>query len=212
MPGSVKIGGTFKTVAQPSVKIGGAWKSVSSGFVRIGGAWKQWFSSAIGNYDLIQTINGTGSSGSITFSSIPQTYKHLQIRYVAKNTSSATQINITINGVNSAVYSAHTLLGNGSTITSTSSVSQTSVGLNNSMSSSTMTNALAVGVIDLLDYSSNSKNTTIKAMYGIADDIGRVSLSSGLYNQTNPVTSLTLSCSADNFSSLTRFSIYGLKG
>jgi hypothetical protein len=33
-----------------------------------------------GAYDSIATVSGTGSSGTISFTSIPSTYTHLQIR------------------------------------------------------------------------------------------------------------------------------------
>jgi hypothetical protein len=168
---------------------------------------------AEGDFELIATGFGTGSSGVISFSSIPATYKHLQIRYTAKNSSSATQMNITMNGVTSGVYMRHSLLGNGSAVSSTaSSTSQTSIQLVESMANSTFANAVNAGVIDILDYSSTSKNTTIKALYGMADNLNRLYLSSGLYNQTTAVSSLTLTASADNFAALSRFSLYGIRG
>jgi hypothetical protein len=166
-----------------------------------------------GDYELIATAFGTGSSGVIDFTSIPATYKHLQIRYTAKNSSSATQMNITMNGVTSGVYMRHSLLGNGSAVSSTaSSTSQTAIQLVESMASSTTASAVAAGVIDILDYSSTSKNTTIRALYGMADNINRIYLSSGLYNETTAVSSLTLTASANNFAALSRFSLYGIKG
>ena len=36
------------------------------------------------SFDSIASATGTGSSGTITFSSIPQTYKHLQIRGIGR--------------------------------------------------------------------------------------------------------------------------------
>jgi hypothetical protein len=164
-------------------------------------------------FEHIATANGTGASGVITFSSIPATYKHLQVRYTAKNSSSATQMNITMNGITSGVYIRHSLLGNGSFVTSTaSSTSQTAIQLVESMANSTTANAVNAGVIDILDYSSTSKSTTIRALYGMADNLNRVYLSSGLYNQTTAVSSLTLTASANNFAALSRFSLYGIKG
>jgi hypothetical protein len=168
----------------------------------------------VSDYELIATAFGTGSSGVISFSSIPSDYKHLQVRYTAKNTSTATQINITMNGITSGVYIRHSLFGNGSSVTSNaSSTSQTSIQLvesmNNSSTDSTIYNA---GVIDILDYGSTSKNTTLRALYGMAGTLNRIYLSSGLYNQTTAVSSLTLTASANNFASLSRFSLYGIKG
>jgi hypothetical protein len=165
------------------------------------------------DYELISTAFGTGSSGVIDFTSIPATYKHLQIRYTTKNSSSSTQMNITMNGVTSGVYMRHSLLGTGSAVSSTASLtSQTAIQLFQSMASSTTASAVAAGVIDILDYSSTSKNTTIRALYGMADNINRIYLSSGLYNQTTAVSSLTLTASVNNFAALSRFSLYGIKG
>jgi len=170
-------------------------------------------SGVTGTYELISTAFGTGSSGVIDFTAIPQEYNHLQIRYTAKNSSSATQINITMNGITSGVYIRHSSLGNGSAASSTaSSTSQTAIQLVESMASSTTANAVNAGVIDILDYKDTNKNTTIRAFYGMADNVNRVYISSGLYNQTTAVSSLTLTASANNFASLSRFSLYGIRG
>lgn len=45
MPGSVKVGGAWKTVSAASVKVGGAWKTVSAAYTKVGGTWKQWYSA-----------------------------------------------------------------------------------------------------------------------------------------------------------------------
>jgi hypothetical protein len=165
------------------------------------------------DYELISTAFGTGSSGVITFSSIPQTYKHLQLRYTAKNSSSATQINLTMNGITSGVYMRHSMFGNGSSVqTGASSTSQSSIQLIESMANSTTSNSVNAGIIDFLDYASSTKNTTIKSLCGMADNLNRVYLLSGLYNQTTAVSSITLTASANNFSSLSRFSLYGIEG
>jgi ABC-type glycerol-3-phosphate transport system substrate-binding protein len=163
-------------------------------------------------YELISTAFGTGASGVITFSSIPSTYRHLQIRYTAINTSTATQINITMNGITSGVYARHSLLGNGSTVGSNSAASQTAIQLPDAMTNSTTSTAVNGGIVDVLDYTSTTKNKTLRAFYGMAYNINRVYLSSGLYNQTTPVSSITLTASNGNFTTLSRFSLYGIRG
>lgn len=50
MPGSVKVGGAWKTVAGASVKVGGAWKTVSAAYTKVGGVWKQWLSASAPYY------------------------------------------------------------------------------------------------------------------------------------------------------------------
>jgi len=166
---------------------------------------------AVGSYDLIATANGTGSSGTITFSSILQDYEHLQIRYTAKNSSTAVDINVRMNGATGSVYARHSLLGNGSTASSTAVTSQTSIPMVDSMASSTTTGLTSAGVIDILDYKNTSKNTTLRALYGQTGNINRVFLTSGLYNATTAVTSLDFITASGNFATVTRFSLYGIR-
>jgi hypothetical protein len=165
----------------------------------------------LGAYELISTAFGTGSSGVITFSSIPSDYKHLQIRYTAKNSSTANRMNLTMNGITSASYAGHNLLGNGTSATSTAFTSQTAAPMVESMSAAG-TNFASAGVIDILDYNSTTKNKTIKAIYGMVAVTNRLYLMSGALFNTAAVTSITLTTSANNFDSVSRFSLYGIKG
>lgn len=162
--------------------------------------------------ELIATAFGTGASGTITFSSIPQDYKHLQVRYVAKNTGNSRVQNITMNGVTSAVYAKHTLAGFSTNLNSGSDVSSTAIIFASSITTSTTTNAVGAGIIDILDYASTTKNKTVRTLNGMSDSESYINLSSGLYAQTTAISSITFTTAANNFSALTRYSIYGIKG
>jgi hypothetical protein len=169
------------------------------------------------SYELIATAFGTGSSAVIEFNSIPQDYKHLQIRFTAKNTGTATTNNVQLrmNGISSGVYIRHNISGNGTTVASSAgATSAAGIVLINLSSNSTVANGFGVGVIDILDYTSTTKNKTIKALCGMADAINRIYLHSGAYFQTTAVSSLTLVADAGtgNFTSASRFSLYGIKG
>ena len=164
------------------------------------------------SYALIATANGTGASGTITFSSIPSDFQHLQIRYTAKNTSTAVDINVRINGATGTIYARHSLLGNGSSVTSTAVTSQTSIPMVESMATTTTTGLASAGVIDILDYKDTSKNTTIRALYGQTGNINRIFLTSGLYIATTAATSLELIAASGNFATISRFSLYGIRG
>ena len=167
----------------------------------------------IGDYELISTSFGTGSSGVITFTSIQQDYKHLQIRYTAKNTSNGGNINLTMNDVTSGVYTRHLLRGNGNGVASPAGItSATFISIINTISVSTTANSFGAGVVDILDYTSTTKNKTVRALYGLVDDSTRIVLLSGLYAQTTAVSSLTLTAGANNFTSASRFSLYGIRG
>jgi len=174
------------------------------GFLGAGGA--------AGAYELIETAYGTGSSGTITFSSIPSTYKHLQIRYTGRNTADDGQIRLTFNGVTSG-YSAHRLFGNGSTVTSSANYGQSSSAINNAIAPSSSTaNAVGSGVLEIMDYL-GTKNKTVRALFGKHDgEINNISLSSALLVNTSAITSITLATSTGNFATISRFSLYGIKG
>jgi len=81
------------------------------------------------SYESIASATGTGSSGTITFSSIPSTYVALQIRYNARDTAAASPglALIRCNGITSASYASHALIGNGASATATGLASTTSI-------------------------------------------------------------------------------------
>ena len=179
------------------------------------------------SYESIASATGTGSSGVITFSSIPSTYKHLQIRFMAKTTLTAsagyTPI-IKLNGSSSAIYAEHFLTGDGSTAQASpgNSPSSTSIQLWRAMAGSkastpTMTNIMAVCIVDILDYASTSKNKTVRYFAGLdcnfAGTESWVTLGSGLYAATTAVSSLDITTdSGGNFTTSSTFALYGIKG
>lgn len=64
MPGQIKVGGAWKTMAGQFVKVGGAWHSVTSGWVKVGGVWKQWFVGAFSDNFTRTTSGSLGASSS----------------------------------------------------------------------------------------------------------------------------------------------------
>ena len=162
-------------------------------------------------YELIATAFGTGSSGTITFSSIPSTYKHLEIRYTAKNTATNRLINLTFNGITNP-YRLHRLSGNGSVVFSSESGTAPAIEMADFAASSTTTGAVSAGVINILDYASSSKITTIRALAGQAGAENSTHLASGALFNTTAITSLTFTTGSGSFATTTRFSLYGIKG
>lgn len=73
------------------------------------------------------TVGGAGAA-SITFSSIPATYTHLQIRLTALTTV-ADNILVRYNSDTGANYAFHWLYGNGSSASAYASASATNMGL-----------------------------------------------------------------------------------
>jgi len=77
-----------------------------------------------GSYELITTTILGSSTSSVTLSSIPSTYKHLEVRYTARQSGSGNlnYMFYSVNGVTSGIYGTHYLLGQGSSVISNASL------------------------------------------------------------------------------------------
>jgi hypothetical protein len=168
-------------------------------------------------FESIATATGTGSSGTITFSSIPSTYTHLQIRGIGRTTTAATGFDdllVRFNSDSSASYTYHALTGDGSTASAFGGTAQTSAvivdGLyRNNVTANTMTGL----IIDLADYAVTTKNKTLRTFNGgDVNGSGKIYLQSHLWINTAAVSSITLVASGTNFGTQSVFSLYGIKG
>jgi len=171
------------------------------------------FQRVTNSYQSIATANGTGSSAVITFSSIPATYTHLQIRSIGRSTSTGTTISITANGDTGSNYARHYLYGDGSTAGAGANATQTSMQIAFTTGSGNLADSYGVNVIDILDYANTNKYKTLRVLSGV--DVngsgGFVQLSSGLWQSSSAITSITLTNST-NYTTATQFALYGIKG
>jgi hypothetical protein len=168
------------------------------------------------SYESIQTATvGAGGSSSITFTSIPSTYKHLQIRAIARGTTAATSQEqyITFNGTSSNYYSAHFLYGDGSSALSTVST-YTSVNLMPRLvAASSTASAFTSYVTDILDYQNTNKYKVIRSLGGFdANGSGEIDFMSGLWMNTAAISEINIRPSAANFAQYSSFALYGIKG
>ena len=169
-------------------------------------------------YQSISTVTvGSGGVGSVTFSSIPSTYTHLQIRYTARsglsNSGLGTNIYLQFNGDSGSNYSIHQLRANGSGIFPAGGGSQTSIYAGISVADAAATTGVfGVGVYDILDYASTNKYKTTRLLNGFDNNgTGVVDLSSGAWLSTSAVNSLTLFPDS-SFAQYSQFALYGIKG
>lgn len=176
-------------------------------------------------FESIATSTPSGVS-TITFSSIPQTYKHLQLRIISKDTSSnsgnSSSTYIRINGDTGSNYTKHYLYGNGTSATAAGYTSATNNGegiFGGTMpgSAAGVANMFGVSIVDILDYTSTTKNKTARTFSGGETNSGTTNdivwLTSGVWLSTSAVTSLVLyNQGSNNFASGTTFALYGIKG
>ena len=75
--------------------------------------------AAVGDYESIATTTLTSTQTTISFTSIPATFKHLQVRGIAPGTYASTSLNLCmqVNSDTTNSYTYHQLLGDGSSAT-----------------------------------------------------------------------------------------------
>jgi hypothetical protein len=163
-----------------------------------------------GSYESIATVNVTSATSSITFSSIPSTYKHLQLRYIAR-ASSADLIVFRVNGSTGNDYAIHAVQGNGS---AASAIATTSYNYGGVAPIPSTANTFGAGVLDILDYSNTNKYKTFRTLGGREiNSTGFIELRSTLYMNTSAISSIVLSTdSVLNFQQYSSFALYGIKG
>ena len=164
-------------------------------------------------FELISTQVLTGSASSVTFSSIPATYKHLQIRAVTKvGDAGSSGVDVRLNSDSGTNYRTHYLIGTGSTVFSSDAGAGTSMGLATTAGNNT-TSAFGAWVLDALDYANTAKNTTLRTLSGFTESgYQQIRLASGLWVNTSAVTSVTLLPVSSTFLTGCRFSLYGVRG
>ena len=164
-----------------------------------------------GAYDSIATVTvGAGGASSITFSSIPSTYTHLQIRVLARSGASADDFRFQLNGDTGANYSRHGLYGTGSAAAANGVVSS---GVGNLGVIDNTASVFSVAVVDILDYTNTNKYTTVRTLNGYdANGSGYVFLASTAWMNTAAVTSITLFPSGSSFQQYSSFALYGIRG
>ena len=115
-------------------------------------------------YESIATVTvGAGGTSTATFSSIPSTYKHLQLRILARDAGGNGEFKIEFNGDTTTTnYRKHNLYGDGSTASASSANNNTCAPL---AYSGQTANAFEAVVIDILDYANTNKNTTIRTLF-----------------------------------------------
>ena len=158
---------------------------------------------------------GSAGSATISFTSIPSTYKHLQLRAIMQSSVSGSgykDLFIRLNSDTGSNYARHGLYGNGSSAVAYATASNARMEVALTIPETT-NSGFGVVVIDLLDYANTNKYKTMRALGGTDNNgAGYVGLFSSLWQNTNAITSVELLPSSGNFNQYTQFALYGIKG
>ena len=168
------------------------------------------------SYESIATATGTGSSGTISFTSIPSGFKHLEIRGIARSTATNATFTIKLNSDSGSNYAQHRLFGDGTSVTASGADTLTFASVGSNALSTTSSNIAGANIISILDYGSTSKYKTIRSFAGMDDNSGttasQLAIRSGLWQSTSAITQIDLIAAASgSWTTQTTFALYGIK-
>jgi len=157
----------------------------------------------------------------LNFSSIPSTYKSLQIRGIARVTApsetSMRSMLIKLNNSTTTTSAYHWIQGNGSTVVASANSGTTSIYADVLIPTGAGANPdFGAFKMDLIDYASTTKNKTMRMYFGgnhsgySADSV--IWLQSALWIDTTAVNRLTFDSPSFDFVVGSTLSLYGIKG
>ena len=165
-----------------------------------------------GSFESIATVTvGSGGSSSISFSSIPSTYTHLQLRVTEQCSVYDKWRQMQFNSdTTTSNYRYHSLYGDGS-IASALSFADSDWYYYEAVSSHSTT-SMAGYVIDILDYANTNKYKTVRFLGGHDNNgSGILWLVSKLWKNTNAISQIDLKLASGNFVQYSSFALYGIK-
>ena len=181
----------------------------------------QFSGKSFSSFESIQTVTvGSGGQSSASFTSIPATYTHLQLRWIGRASQANTGLGVymRINNNTGSNYARHWLRGDGTAASSANSVSDNLISLGGVPGANSPSSIFGVGIIDILDYANTNKYKTIRSMQGTnqnttADD--NIFLASGfMFANTDAVTRIDVVADSGGvgFVQYSQFALYGIKG
>lgn len=167
------------------------------------------------SYDSIATVTLSGTSSSFSFTSIPNTYTHLQLRCFLKAGSGDNDITFQFNSDTGSNYSYHTLYGTGSAAGADGSANQSFIYLARNFNTA---NIGAAAIVDILDYKNSNKYKTARILAGFEDNTSHagyrdLGIYSGSWRNTAAITSIDISVQGGySLGQYTQVALYGIKG
>jgi len=168
----------------------------------------------IGDFESIASTTVGTATPTITFSSIPQTFSHLQLRMIVRSAgASSDYIKVRPNNDSNSVYSYHYLIGNGSSTFAGSELSNTGMRVDKPTLSGDTASIFGTNVSDLLEYANTNIYKTLRTIYGVdVNGAGEVGLTSSNWRSTTAITSLVITLNTgSNFAVNSSFALYGVK-
>ena len=172
------------------------------------------------SFESIETVTvGSGGSATITFSSIPATYKHLQVRCIARSTYSGSGDGIQVQfnsdtSLSGTNYAYHLLIGTGSSVVAAANSSYPYIVAGDTTGGTSASGMFGTNIFDILDYANTNKYKTLRTLNGNDQNgSGSVRLISGLWRSVSAITRIDFNLlNGGNYAEYSQFALYGIKG
>ena len=172
-----------------------------------------------GAYFPLQVVTvGSAGAADVTFTNIPSTYSHLQIRVFARGTETSDTVNVTTRVGNGSIdtnsnYAWHQLYGDGSSTGASAGTTQSFMYMPQVATDLNSASIYGSVIIDILDYANTNKYKTLRGFGGFdANGSGKVFLRSGLWQSTSAINTVRLYPNSGNWKQYSQFALYGIKG
>ena len=173
---------------------------------------------ATNTYVALDKVTVGTATTTITFTGINQGYTDLVLIYQGA-TAAAANMFVRVGNVSldtGSNYSWHLLFGNGSSAGSSSGVSSTAMQAQRMPANTSTAGLFGAVVADVLDYANTNKNKTVRTLAAFDDNAGGYGsifrLTSGLWMDTDAVTSIQMTMNVGNIAEHSHFALYGIKG
>jgi hypothetical protein len=160
-------------------------------------------------YDLIASNVLGSSASSVTFSSIPATYRDLIVVVDAASTTAspgASSFRMTFNSDSGANYSYLDMSGDGSSASSSSTAGDNFIRFDGIVQNNDTQKTMAV--VQIMDYSATDKHKTVLSRANKSNN--RLSAVAGRWASTSAINSITFATGSNNYASGGTFYLYGI--
>ena len=175
------------------------------------------------SFESIATATANGGSSSVSFTSIPATYTHLQIRAISKNTftsaDGADNVEIVFNST-TGIYSRHYMYVSDNLSEAYQQINLTRLNISNAMPRTTswFTNKTAAWIMDIYDYTSTTKVKNCLIMSSLVtnansqNDQSNVQVTGAYQSTIAAITQIDIRTALGNIAADCTFALYGIKG
>lgn len=175
--------------------------------------WVDWI--PLGGYDSLGSITVPSAVTTVTMTGIPQGYKNLQLRILARSDRASTEtfLYCRINEDTGNNYSRHAFRGSGSAASTDNDVPFAGLALERIPAGSQPANYYGALIVDFPDYAHPQKNKTVNHIGGYSiNGTGQVIVETNAWRSNEPIRSLTFTIGdGGNISANTKISMYGIR-